>query len=317
MSKNTVTVGLFDQKISLGLSDPNYLIEKVEIGKIVKNKIELLVAEGTCALIGGNEYLGRNQVYNVYLENLVPKKNEECVAYLYSTKFFDKISFKFPVDVYSLGIDVLKGAKGKYALNAQANVEISDYKELVLNYGKTVTREALLGELETKIRAELSGVVKTVASQLYSSELTSTEFLGKVQDEIDTILREIRRGTSINSLGLVVNKSSIKFYMNEMAETKEYIAKITGKINEGAEYHIGDDKRRDENEKLQKEREHEINLKRADHTKIEESTQNITKNINGTESSTKKQETKKFCPNCGTKLTSSNAKFCSNCGTKL
>lgn len=320
MSESTVKVGLFDQKIKLSLSNPDYLIEKVSLGKIVKSKIELLIVEGTCALIAGREYTGRNTVYDLYVEDMVAKKGEECIVYLYSNKFFDKLSFKFPVDVYSLEIDVLKGAKGKYALNAQASVEISDHKELVLNYGKTVTRDDLLAELETKVRQELKSTAMAVASSLYSSELTANEFLGKVQGNIDEILREIRRGTSINALGLVVNRSSIKFYVNEMAETKEYIAKVTGKINEGAEYHINDDRRKDQNEAIEKEREHEINLKRAGNTRITESTQTINKNINGKEEShktEKKEPKKKFCSHCGSKIENDKAKFCANCGEKL
>lgn len=322
MAESSVVVknGFFDQKIRLRLSNPEYLIEKVNIGKISKSKIELMVEEGTNALIAGMEYQGRPQPYSLIPENFVGKRGEESVVYLYSSKWFDKMSFKFPVDVYTLGIDVLKGAKGKYALNAQANVEIADFKQLVTNYGKTVTREELLGELETKIRAELSSVVKSVASQSYSSDLNSSQFLGKVQGDIENIIREVKRGTSINTLGLIINRSSIKFYLNEMAETKEYIASVTGKINESAEYHLNDDRRKDQNEQRDKERQHEIDMERAGNTRITESTQNINKNINGKEEkkpAQKQEQKKKFCTHCGTKLENPNAKFCSNCGEKL
>ena len=313
-------IGFLSQEIRVRLGDSNNLIEKVDLGRIAKGKVSLVVEEGTNALINGRVYAGRTAHYELVPENFVGKKGEACAAYLYSSKFFDKMSFKFPVDVYSLGIDVLDNAVGKYALNAQINVEIADHKELVLNYQRTITREELMAELETKIRAELSSVVKSAANQYYSSSLKSKEFLAKVQEHMEDVVRSIRRGTSIDSLGLIVNKSSINFYLNEMAETKEYIASVTSKINESAEYHLKDDRRRDQNEQIDKERQHEIDKIKAGNTRITETTQNINKNINGKEEpkkSEKKDEKKKFCSNCGAKAEKADAKFCSNCGEKL
>ena len=76
MAESSVVVknGFFDQKIRLRLSNPEYLIEKVNIGKISKSKIELMVEEGTNALIAGMEYQGRPQPYSLIPENFVGKR---------------------------------------------------------------------------------------------------------------------------------------------------------------------------------------------------------------------------------------------------
>ena len=113
-------------------------------------------------------------------ENFVGKRGEESVVYLYSSKWFDKMSFKFPVDVYTLGIDVLKGAKGKYALNAQANVDLTKafLRNVVVDY-------TLVDDEIASLQKNIEGLKVEIEAQelFYKKALDKANFNQKVLED--------------------------------------------------------------------------------------------------------------------------------------
>jgi membrane protease subunit (stomatin/prohibitin family) len=66
-------------------------------------------------------------------------------------------------------------------------------------------------------------------------------------------------------------------------------------------------------------REHEIAMARANRTDISESTETRNYNTNGGNVTINNPapKNKRYCPECGTEITSANAKFCPSCGQKL
>lgn len=305
-------MSLFSQRIKVEL-DPQYVIQKVELGEIKKRNIELFVGEGTNALINNKTY-GSGTTHNLIREEVVGQKGDKAVAYLYSNKFYNTIELGLYAGRFIFGLDELRTAKLEYSVVFYVSVELLDYKELVSNFRKTLTKEEAHDEIKEKLVSLLSGACSQAVAKFRTDESTTTDVNGKKQE----IFKELRQTTSkaISQLGLTLSSvNQIKF--NPTDETEIKIEQIRNSVNENAMDSLNDAKRERENDALQKERQHEIDMTRANNTKITESTQNINKNINGNIKEEESKPQKRFCHKCGKEITQSDAAFCPSCGAKL
>ena len=122
-------MSLFVQEIVLRLSDEKYLIEKTALPPLVKDKIDLSVAPGTVAIVGGTTYKGRETPYKLTRE-VVGLKRAATDAYLYPDKPFDGIAVTFFGGQHIVSVSSLPSAKAKFSIVGTASLEISDFRDL-------------------------------------------------------------------------------------------------------------------------------------------------------------------------------------------
>ena len=304
---------LFTQKIQLTL-DPKYVIQRVE-QKITRRNIELYIGEGTVALINNRTYKS-GRPYELIREELINSRGEDAVAYLYTNRFFDTIELGVYAGRFVFGLNELKSAKLDYSVVFYLSIELLDYKDLVSNFRKTLTKEEAHDEIKEKLNELLSGACGSVIAKFKTDEST-TEDLNRKSYEIYQALNDMTLRT-LTQMGLkLASVNQIKF--NPTEETEERIKNIRQSLHDNTIDSLNDVQRQREAEEREKERQHEIEMSRAKNTRITETTKTIYQNINGNveEETEKNKKQKRFCRICGKEVLQEDSVFCPSCGARL
>lgn len=323
-------MGLFVQDIKVGLQDTNHVVEKITIKNIKKGKINLYVRPGCNCIIptlGNQEFIGKSEPYQLLRESFVQTKGDSCEVYVYLDK---GISLPIPFfgGQYNLPIPGAKGLRGTYALVGTCYLQITDYAKISSKYGDSVTQEQIIEDLKTTYRKAISDEIALSANKLLDGEIDENKF-NSITDKITTSMIEDsgKANNLLRELGLRLSARKTTMHLNPLDDVLEITKKISDKQIETTIYDMDASKRKDEADKLQAERQYEIDQIKAHNTKVNESKQdtntNVNKNINGNikekddENKKKEKEEISFCPSCGNKITMSDAIFCPKCGRKL
>lgn len=311
-------MGLFTQEIILELSDPSYVIEKVDV-ELKKTKINLYVKKGTIAYIGSSCYKGKASAYEIDAEMLGGRKKDSITAFLCPDKLLDTISIKFFAGKHKCSISYKPDALADFSILGEVDVMINDYSLLAENINDTTTKEELVELLNKNYRQLLGNEISQAADRFITKETTENDLsasLGKIVKEVFSSGR--RAATQFQKMGLIIMPGSISLNVEPFEDADEMIATILNKINQRALDSFDDEEKEKEyqrkKEELQAEREHEINLERAKHTSISETKTDINKSGDGNVT-IEQASTDKFCLKCGKKI-SKDAVFCPSCGAK-
>lgn len=308
---------MFEQKqpIKLQLSDHNYVIEKVNFGPITKSKVKLFVGEGTVALINGVTYPESPLGYDLNLLEITSKKGEQGIAYLYKKNFFNSISIRRIAGSYDLRINGVDSVRGKYPLIYNAIIELSDYKLLVEDFGRTVTKDELENIIIKDLSNYIQGAFETVANKYITENTTDIEFKAHFDDIKSEVIKNKEVTSILMNKGLFLNSKNLNLELGRNSVTEELKDQINKeKLKIGINKLHSEEQQNDILEK-DKMRQHEIDRIKAENTKVVENTINI--HTNGDIKTVDPVKTKSFCHKCGEKITIENALFCPYCGTRL
>ena len=315
-------MGLFVQEIVLRLSDNKNVIEKVELPKLTKEKIDLIVTPGTIAYVGGVKYKGQERPHQI-LRSMIGVKNVVTEAFLFPDKNFDSLMVSFFGGQHVVSVSSLPSAKAKFSIVGTASVEIADYQELANHYNRTMTRESLVDDINKTVRAHLSDEVSVAASKYITAETTEITLRSALNDIAKEVISSRKTASALMNLGLILSARGISMHINPIEDTENILNSINSALADKAISSLDNDKLEREDRERSAERQHEIDLIRANRTDITENTNNINNNGNGGNVTINNNGSgegvatgKKFCPNCGAKLTGS-GKFCPECGEKL
>ena len=138
-----IKLGLLTETITLGFSDDNYVIEKVEFEDYQRPKVEFIVSEGVKAIIKGVTYNSGAQV------KFDKSELKSCKSiYLHKASWNTNVEVqKFFGGSYDLSLSISPTTRGGFAVVGSASVEINHYPTLINYFGKSM-RQA---ELETAI----------------------------------------------------------------------------------------------------------------------------------------------------------------------
>ena len=320
-------MGFFVQNLTLRLSDSNYLIEQVTLEALTKENIDLTVAPGTVAYIGGSKYKGRELPYKLK-RSIIGTKRGENVVYLTPDKMFECVNVSFFGGQHVVSLSQLSTAKAKFAVVGTASVEVSDFKELVKHFNRSMTRDDLVDFINQNVRGHLSNEVSVAASKYTTPETTEVTLLAALNDVANEVMHSRKTATALMNMGLILSARGISMHLNAIDDTEGKIQAINNALTGKAIASLGDDLLDRQERERAAERQHEIDKIRAGRTDISESTD--TRNINTNTNSRggnvvinnhapargAAQPGKKFCPNCGAKLTGS-GKFCPECGERI
>jgi len=311
-------MGLFTQEIILELSDPSYVIEKVDV-ELKKTKINLYVKKGTTAYIGSSCYKGKASAYEIDAEMLGGRKKDSVTAFLCPDKLLDTISIKFFAGKHKCSISYLPNALADFSILGEVDVIIDDYALLAENINETTTKDELVELVNKNYRQLLGNEISQAADRIITKETTENDLsasLGKIVKEVFTSGR--RAANQFQNMGLIIMPGSISLTVEPFEDADAMIAEILKKINERAFNSFDDEEKEKEyqrkKEELQAEREHEINMERAKHTTISEQKTDINKSGDGNVTISQ-VSSDKFCIKCGKKI-SREAAFCPSCGAK-
>ncbi len=314
-------MGLFVQNISLRMSDKGYLIEKVELPQLNKGKIDLVVAPGTIAYVGGVKYKGSKAPYKITRE-VVGAKKSSTDAYLVADKPFESISVQFFGGQHVVSISSLPTAKAKFSIVGTANVEVSEYKDLAAYFGRSITRDDLVAEINANFRAHLTNEVSAAASRYITADTTEVSLNVALDNVANDVMKSRKTVSMLVNMGLILSARGISMHLNALDGTDDKLRLINDALTCKALSSLDDDMLDRQERELAAARQHEIDLIRAQRTDINESTE--TKNINTNTSGNGKvvinppagANNKHYCPNCGAEV-AAKAKFCPDCGQKL
>ena len=316
-------MGLFTQSITLGLTDKDYVIEKQEI-KLKKTDIDLYVKNGSIAFIDGMKYEGNPKAYQLDANMLGGNKKDIISCYVCPDRMFNSIIVKFFAGQHTCALSYLPAAKLKFAVVGSIEVMITDYNLLVKAFERSLTKEDLEIEINSKYKKMLGDEIAEAIKKLITPDTTESELHARLGQAAKDVFKGSRRTLSaLSKLGLVLQPNSITMHVNTVGETDETITKVMDIINK---YAIEDlEGQRDEKEyakqqaELDKALQHELDLAKINRSEFQEKVVDttITKNNNGTDTVINNfYGAEKFCPKCGAKMPST-AAFCSVCGTKL
>lgn len=322
-------MGLFVQDIKLGLSSDAYLLEKATLPTLNRDKINLTVAPGTVAIVGGEKYKGQEVPYKL-TRGIVGLKNGAEV-FLYPDKNFDGVSLQFFGGQHTLSFSATPTAKGTFAVVGTAFIEISDYKDLAKFFNRSLTVEDLKQELMAKdsvVKAHLSNETMSAIKALIKDGMTEDALCAVLNDEIASKIR--KTASLLTNMGLLLSSRAITFKLNTLDQAAEAQEKLNRKSVDKAMSEFDKDELDRQERREAAERQHEIDKIRAQRTNISENTdtKNVNTNTNGgnvtivndkekdKDKKSEGEQTAKFCPECGVKLTGK-VKFCPECGKKL
>jgi rubrerythrin len=311
-------MGLFVQNVVLGISDEKYLVEKVEIPEITKGKVDLTVKPGTIAIIGGIKYKGQEAPYKLTREN-IGSKRASVDAYLYPDKMFDSISINFFGGQHNVSLSSLPGTKAKFSIVGTANIEIADFKDLANYFKASIKREDLVEQVTKEFRGHLSNEVNTSACKYITPETTEITLSAVLDSVSQDVMRSRKTSAMLANMGLMLSARGITMHLNALDESEEIMRIVNDAVNDKAIRSLDNDLRDREEREKSAERQHEIDMARANRTDISESTETRNYNTNGGNVTINNPapKNKRYCPECGTEITSPNAKFCPSCGQKL
>ena len=311
-------MGLFTQEITLELSNPSYVIEKIDIA-LKKSKINLYVKKGTTAYVGGTCYKGSASLYEIDAEMMGGRKKDTITAYLCPDKTFDTVSIKFFAGKHKCSISYKPDAKADFSILGEVEVMINDYSFLCEAIDKTITKDELIELINNDYRKLLGDEISQAADRFITQETTENDLNASLNKIVKDVFSNGRRAASqFQKMGLIIMPGSINLTVEPFEDADEMIANILNKINQRALDSFDEEEKEKEyqpkKEKLQAERDHEINIERAKHTTITEQKTDINKNGDGNVV-IEQQSSDKFCIKCGKKI-ARDAAFCPSCGAK-
>ena len=215
-----------------------------------------------------------------------------------------------------LSVDILEGVVFPHFIRFSLNIQLVNKLNLVTAYRMTATQKEIRDVIKKDIQETLVDNVKTIISEILSVNDNATNLLAK-KEEIFSKLYE-RVGLQLSYKGLAISAMT-EFVVEPDDESKAKINQIRQKKNDNATDILNKPARDLEKEKLDAEHQREIDVIRAENTKIIEKTEKITKNVNGVSDSKEKENIvkRRFCRECGEEIKHATAKFCENCGTKI
>lgn len=320
MMNNVVSkVGLFSQDITLNLSDNKYLIEKVKLPKIVREKVNINVMPGTIAVWNHLEFKGQlKSTCQIFGSNEMDQ-----FIYLVPDKLFDSITLHFFGGQHQLSISSLPAARAKYAIVGIATVEITDYKELVNYFKDSMTRDELVEEIDNALRQHLSNEVNVAVSRFITPETTELNIASVLNEVAKEVVKSNKTKMLLNNMGLILSSKGISMHLNPIDDTEEKVKTINDKLTDKAIASLDDDLRNRDADDLAVARKHELDMLLAKNTTTTNSNINVNKsgsgnvtinNKNASGNTDKKHRDKRSCNYCGKKIIGEEAKFCTYCG---
>jgi hypothetical protein len=320
-------MGLFTQDIKIGLSNNEYVVEKITLPPIKKKNIDLFVAPGTIAYINKQTFKGQGVPFKINDATLGANRGVELEAFLYPDKTFDNISISFFGGQHSVTLSSARSglAKAKFSIVGNATIELSDYKDLASYFNRTVTKQDIVDEVNKNCRVHLTNEVCACASSYITDGTTEIDLQSKLNAIASDIMQSRKAASVFMQMGLMLSQRGVSMHINPLEEADEMF-KVLNEALLRAEVEGFDKDRLDREERdREAQRRHEIDLIRAQNTVREESDQTRTINSNGNAGNVTINETprpasssaqgKKFCSECGAEL-KPGAKFCNECGTK-
>lgn len=318
-------MSLFVQNITLGISNSDYLVEKVTLPQLNKGKIDIMVKPGTVAVIDGVKYKGTKDPYKLSREALGTKKATP-EAYLLPDKMFDSISIPFFGGQHVVSISSLTTAKATFSIVGTATVEIADHKELAKYFERTITREDLVNELTATVKPHLSNEVNAAASKYITPETTEVTLRVALDNVAQDVMKSRKTASALFNMGLMISARGITMHLNALDDAEDKLRVINEALTCKALSSLDNDLLDRQERELAAARQHEIDKIRAERTDLRESTEtkNINTNTNGNGkviinngSPAAPQPQKRFCTQCGAEIQNSSARFCPLCGAKL
>lgn len=320
-------MGLFVQNITLKLSDNKYLVEKVDLPSLDKGKIDLTVANGTVAIIGGSKYKGREVPYKL-TRDIIGSKRAGAEAYLYPDKPFEDITVSFFGGQHVVSISSLPKAKAKFSIVGSATLEISDFKDLALYFDRSITKDELIEEINKTVRSHLSNEVSIAASRYITADTTDNNLRAALANVSDDVMKSRKTASILMNMGLILSAKGISMHLNALDDADDKIKAINDALLDNAIDSLNDAKRDREDREKAAARQHEIDMTKAQKTDFRDytDTKNINTNTTGNgnviinnpkDTDTARIGKVAYCPNCGQKIAQNAAKFCPNCGQKL
>ena len=323
-------MGLFTQDIKLALSKGEYVIEKVTLPPIKKKNIDLSVAPGTVAIINRQAYKGQGFAYKLTDVAIGASKGTELVAYLYPDKMFDNIPITFFGGQHSVTLSsaVSGFAKAKFSIVGNATLELSDYRDLATHFDRSVTKQDVIDEVNKNVRIHLTNEVSSAASKYIVEGTTEIVLAGKLNEIAADVMQTRKAATVFMQMGLMLSQRGISLHINPLEEADEMFKKLQEALMRREMEGFDRDRLDREERERQAQRDHEINLIRAQNTTREESDNTNTINNNGAPVTAPAPQAnpaptpqaqssgQKYCGECGAKL-KPGAKYCNACGAKV
>ena len=275
-------VGLFTQEITLGLSDESFLVEKVEIPPIVRDRVDLTVLPGTVALI--NDYTDPclSGVHKL-IRSFFGSKSASTVVTLYPDKFIDNITITFFGGQHVLSISSLPMAKAKFAIVGTATAEVDDFKSLAKYFPSSMTKDDLMKEIKEKWCAHLNDEAMRAASKYITPETNEIT----LRAALDEIAKEIVAGGKMKNVlqnfGLRLSAKGITMHVNSLEDSEDKMRIINDALTGKALASLANDL--------------------------------ITPASSS--AATDRNANMQFCIYCGARIASKDARFCASCGKQI
>lgn len=318
-------MGLFVENLTLKLSNPDFVIEKVTLPPISKGKVDLLVVPGTVAIVGGTKYKGQEVPHKLTRE-IVGSKQTGVDVYLFPDKMFDSVSVSFFGGQHIVSISSLPTAKAKFSIVGTASLEVADYAELANHFKRSMTRDELVQEINSSVRSHLSNEVSSIASRYITPETTEVTLRAALDSVSTDVMKSRKTAAMLMNMGLILSARGLTMRLNSLDDADDKFRIINDALTDKAIASLNDDLLDRADRQEQAKRQHEVDIIRAQRTNIDESTSTETRNINtnsnggnvtivngGVGGAT---PFRRFCPECGNQLVQ-DAKFCPFCGKRL
>ena len=275
-------VGLFTQEITLGLSDESFLVEKVEIPPIVRDRVDLTVLPGTVALtddVGVPRTSGFYKLTRSHFGN----KSASTVVALYPNKIIDNITITFFGGQHVLSISSLPMAKAKFAIVGTATAEIRNFELLAKYFPSSMTKDDLMKEIKEKWCAHLNDEAMRAASKCITPETNEIT----LRAALDEIANEMIAGQKMNAMlknfGLKLSVNGITMHVNSLEDSEDKMRIINDALTGKALASLANDL--------------------------------ITPA--SSPAATDRNANMQFCIYCGARIASKDARFCASCGKQI
>jgi len=307
-----VETGLLSQTYYLELENDN-VIQKLNFESPRKSTINLIIPIDTILCMGSKDTHYNGHPVEVKKQNFEQYMNN---AYLCAMTYKDYIDIPGFAGCFDLGVDILEGVEFPHFVRYTFEVELLDLPKIAKTYKVSATKKQLRDIVKKDIQDSLTNAVKRIVIEQTRINNNASELLLSKDQIVQKVYASMDKEFYPKGLKL---GSMIEFVVEPNDEVQAKIKQIRDKKNANATDVLNKPARDLEKERLDAENQREINVIRAENTKIIEKTENITKTVNGQADSKdeKKVVKKRFCRECGEEIKHATAKFCENCGTKI
>ncbi len=326
-------MSIFSQNIKLKSSNPDNVIEKITIKDVKKSNICLFVPLGyklyIPSLAGGMSYVGASTPIKLNRNDFVSSKHEDCDVYLYHQNEERGFIVSFYGGKYTVNLSIAKGVKGTFSLAGTAYLTINNPEVLINYYKQTMTLKDIEDDIaEKQLNAKFTDIITTITNKRLGVDANENDLAASVIDIVEDMIDDNGQASYIfRKMGFRISKKDTSMHVNAMDDAKSYADMINKKILDSNLYDLDGNRRRDDENKIDKERQFEIDRIKAGRSTVTETITNINKTIsmNGkgaekydNDDKSKLQGSKaKYCIHCGAKINNEKAKFCSSCGERL